>query len=101
MLKTRFPDLRWHMFEPAEDDDTEPARAVYGQPLKLRPRLMDAAVVLAFDADPLGPGPDQAANARALASRRGGAPASTRLYQRRMRHDAHRRLCRQEDSGAP
>ena len=80
MLKTRFPDLRWHMFEPAEDDDTEPARAVYGRPLKLRPRLMDAAVVLAFDADPLGPGPDQAANARALASRRGGAPASTRLY---------------------
>ena len=79
-LKTRFPDLRWHMFEPAEDDDTEPARAVYGRPLKLRPRLMDAAVVLAFDADPLGPGPDQAANARALASRRGGAPASIRLY---------------------
>ena len=80
VLKTRFPDLRWHMFEPAEDDDTEPARAVYGRPLKLRPRLMDAAVVLAFDADPLGPGPDQAANARALASRRGGAPASIRLY---------------------
>ena len=48
--------------------------------MTLRPRLMDAAVVVAFDADPLGPGPDQAANARALASRRGSAPRSTRLF---------------------
>ena len=88
-LKARFPDLRWHRFEPAEDDDTESARAVYGQPLTLRPRLMDAAVVVAFDADPLGPGPEQAANARALASRRGSGPAP---LQRRMRHDAHRRF---------
>ena len=79
-LKERFPDLRWHRFEPAEDDDVEPARAVYGQPLRLRPRFMDAAVVVAFDADPLGPGPDQAANARALAGWRGSGPDSTRLF---------------------
>ena len=72
-LKARYPDLRWHQFEPAENDDTEPARAVYGEPLTLRPRLMDAAVVVAFGADPLGAGPEQAANARALASRRGSA----------------------------
>ena len=76
-LKARYPDLRWHMFEPADDDDIEPAHAVYGQPLRLRPRLMDAAVVVAFDADPLGPGPEQAANARALASRRGSAAAAS------------------------
>ena len=76
-LKTRFPDLRWHRFEPTDDDDIEPGRAVYGQPLTLRPRLLDAAVVVAFDADPLGAGPEQAANARALASRRGSA---LRLY---------------------
>ena len=80
VLKTRFPGLRWHRFEPTEDDDTTLARAVYGEPLTLRPRLMDAAVVVAFDADPLGPGPDQAASARALASRRGSAPRSTRLF---------------------
>ena len=76
-MKSRFPDLRWHRFEPAEDEDPESARAVYGQPLTLRPRLMDAAVVVAFDADPLGPGPEQAANARALASRR---ESGLRLY---------------------
>ena len=76
-LKARYPDLRWHQFEPAGNDDTEPARAVYGEPLTLRARLMDAAVVVAFDADPLGAGPEQAANARALASRRGSA---LRLY---------------------
>ena len=76
-MKSRFPDLRWHRFEPAEDEDPESARAVYGQPVTLRPRLMDAAVVVAFDADPLGPGPEQAANARALASRR---ESGLRLY---------------------
>ena len=35
-LKARYPDLRWHQFEPSENDDTEPARAVYGEPLTLR-----------------------------------------------------------------
>ena len=72
-LKARYPDLRWHRFEPADHDDIESACTVYGQALRLRPRLMDAAVVVAFDADPLGPGSEQAANARALASRRGSA----------------------------
>jgi Fe-S-cluster-containing dehydrogenase component len=79
-LKGRFPALRWHRFEPAEFDDIGPARVVYGQPLKLRPRLTDAGTVVAFAADPLGPGPEQAANARALSAGRGGAARPTRLY---------------------
>ena len=79
-LKGRFPELRWHRFEPAEVDDIEPARAVYGQPLRLRPRLMDAGIVVAFNADPLGPGPEQAANARALSAGRGRAARPMRLY---------------------
>jgi hypothetical protein len=72
-LKARYPDLRRHRFEPADHDDIESARTVYGQALRLRPRLMDVAVVVAFDADPLGPGSKQAANARALTIRRGSA----------------------------
>jgi Fe-S-cluster-containing dehydrogenase component len=79
-LKSRFPELRWHRFEPAELDDLEPARAVYGEPLRLRPRLTDAGVVVAFDADPLGPGPEQAAHARAFSDGRARAPRPMRLY---------------------
>ena len=40
----------------------------------------DADTLIAFDADPLGPGPDQVANARALADRRRRDRASARLY---------------------
>jgi Fe-S-cluster-containing dehydrogenase component len=79
-MKGRFPDFRWHRFEPAELDDVGPALAVYGEPLRLRPRLTDARTVVAFDADPLGPGPEQAANARALSNRRGNAESPMRLY---------------------
>ena len=79
-MRDRFPDFRWHRFEPAEFDDVEPARAVYGQPLRLRPRLTEARTIVAFDADPLGPGPEQAANARALSDLRRSTAAPMRLY---------------------
>jgi Fe-S-cluster-containing dehydrogenase component len=79
-MKGRFPDLRWHKFEPAEVHDVETARAVYGERLRLRPRFADARTVVAFDADPLGPGPEQVANARAISDRRGEVADPMRLY---------------------
>ena len=79
-LKAALPDLRWHVYEPTEGEEGEAARAVYGEALRLRPRLRDADTLVAFGADPLGPGPDQVANARALADRRQRDRASARLY---------------------
>ena len=48
------------------------SRAAFGRPLTARPRLAAADVVLLLDADPLGPGPEQIANARAWSERRRG-----------------------------
>ena len=79
-LQKALPDLRWHVYEPTDGAEGEAARAVYGTALRLRPRLRDADTLIAFDADPLGPGPDQVANARALADRRRRDRASARLY---------------------
>ena len=79
-LHAALPDLRWHVYEPTEGDEAEAARAVYGEPLRLRSRLRDADTLVAFGADPLGPGPDQVANARALAEGRRRSRASSRLY---------------------
>jgi molybdopterin-containing oxidoreductase family iron-sulfur binding subunit len=79
-LQKALPEMRWHVYEPTEGADDEAARAVYGEALRLRLRLRDANTLIAFDADPLGPGPDQVANARALADRRRRDRASVRLY---------------------
>ena len=79
-LQKTLPDLRWHVYEPTDSAESESARAIYGTALRLRPRLGDADTLIALDADPLGPGPDQVANARALADRRRRDRASARLY---------------------
>jgi molybdopterin-containing oxidoreductase family iron-sulfur binding subunit len=79
-LQTALPDMRWHVYEPTEGAEGEVARAVYGEALRLRPRLRDVDTLIAFDADPLGPGPDQVANARALSDGRRRDRASARLY---------------------
>ena len=79
-LQKALPDLRWHVYEPTEGSEGEATRAVYGKALRLRPRLGDADTLIAFDADPLGPGPGQVANARALTDRRRRDRASVRLY---------------------
>jgi len=79
-LQKALPDLRWHVYEPTQGAEGEAARAVYGVALRLRPRLSDADTLIVFDADPLGPGPDQVANGRALADRRRRDRASARLY---------------------
>ena len=81
-LQAAYPAMSWRRFEPV-DDDSERAGAIlaFGKPLTVRPRLQDAQVVLALDADPLGPGPEQIANARAYAARRKPAePGFSRWY---------------------
>ena len=72
--------MRWHVFEPTEDSDDDAAEAVYGKPLRLRPRFSEADVVVAFEADPLGYGPDQVRFGRELVDRRKRDRASFRFY---------------------
>ena len=74
-LGASLPGLRHVRWEPLNDDlPMAAARAAFGRPLTARPRLGDAEVVLLLGADPLGPGPEQVANARAWATRRRSGP---------------------------
>jgi molybdopterin-containing oxidoreductase family iron-sulfur binding subunit len=67
----RFPEARWYRYEPISDDAVRAgATLAYGRALTPLPRLKDAAVVVALDADPLGPGPEQIRNARGFADAR-------------------------------
>ena len=79
-LLKAYPNMRWHVFEPTEDSDDDAAEAVYGKPLRLRPRFSEADVVVAFEADPLGYGPDQVRFGRELVDRRKRDRASFRFY---------------------
>ncbi|WP_374944141.1 4Fe-4S dicluster domain-containing protein [Sphingomonas sp.] len=79
-FKTALPGARHVRWEPFDDDAAlAAAHAAFGRPLTARPRLADADVVLLLDADPLGPGPDQVAHARAWSERRRSEPTH-RLY---------------------
>ena len=70
-LRTQLPGMRWRRFEAVHDDAArEGARLAFGHVLDARPRLAECAVVLCLDADPLGPGPDQAAQGRAFTEAR-------------------------------
>lgn len=65
LLLQTYPDAAWHLHEPVDDDaEREGARLAFGRPLQAVVRLDEARAVLALDADPLGPGPDQIRNAR-------------------------------------
>ncbi len=81
-LQSGYPAMSWRRFEPVDDDSARAgAMQAFGKPLTVRPRLQEAQVVLALDADPLGPGPEQIANARAYAARRKpGQPSFSRWY---------------------
>ncbi|MBX6741116.1 MAG: 4Fe-4S dicluster domain-containing protein [Acetobacteraceae bacterium] len=85
-VRRRFSAMRWHVHEPiGEDNANAGARLAFGKALTALPRLDRAAVVLALDADPLGPGPDQIRNGREFlqrrtARRKGGAESFMRLY---------------------
>ncbi|MCB1742713.1 MAG: 4Fe-4S binding protein, partial [Gammaproteobacteria bacterium] len=76
---TRYPRARWHAYTPLADADMRAGtRRAFGRELTALPRLAEATVLLVLDADPLGPGPAQIANARAFADRkdRGTLPFS-------------------------
>ena len=70
-LLQMFPKAGWHACKPIDDDHAEAGAALaFGRPLRSMPHLDKARVVVALDADPLGHGPDQPANARGFAARR-------------------------------
>jgi molybdopterin-containing oxidoreductase family iron-sulfur binding subunit len=84
-LRARFPALQWHAQDAVDEENAlAGAETAFGQRLRARPRLDRARVVLALDADPLGPGPEQIANAMGFSARRqarrGGEAAFLRLY---------------------
>ncbi len=80
-LQSAYPRMLWSRFEAVHDDHQ---RAAWGRPVVLRPRYDEADMVLWLGADPLGPGPQQIAAARAVTGRRrpNGADGSrlSRLY---------------------
>jgi molybdopterin-containing oxidoreductase family iron-sulfur binding subunit len=70
-LMVRWPQARWHVFAPVNDDlRVEASRRAFGRPLLVRPELDVAETVVSFDDDLLGPGPFQTSQARAWAARR-------------------------------
>ncbi|MBP0491407.1 4Fe-4S dicluster domain-containing protein [Pararoseomonas indoligenes] len=84
-VKARFPAMRWHAHEALGEENARAGAALaFGRPLSAMPRLDRAAVVVALDADPLGPGPDQPRHARGFAARRqarkAGGEGFSRLY---------------------
>lgn len=70
-LMDRWPKARWHVFEAAgEEGALEGARLAFGRPLSARLKLDQAQAIVCLDADILGPGPHQAARARAWSGAR-------------------------------
>lgn len=70
-LRERWPAARWHRFEPVDDSALHAATArAFGRPLDVTPLLHRAHMVVAFDADPLGPGPRQVRDSLAWSARR-------------------------------
>lgn len=70
-LQAAMPGVRHIRWEPFDDDAVlAGTHAAFDRALTPRPRLAEADVVLSLDADPLGPGPEQVALARAWATRR-------------------------------
>jgi molybdopterin-containing oxidoreductase family iron-sulfur binding subunit len=70
-LLKQYPEARWYSYEPLSDDAAlDGSVMAYGRRLTALPRIADASVLLTLDADLLGPGPQQIANANAFAQRR-------------------------------
>ena len=62
---SRYPRAIWHVHEPIDEEAAhEGAKLAFGRPLQMLPRFAQAEVVLALDADPIGPSPSQIRNAR-------------------------------------
>ena len=74
-LRAALPGMRVVRWEPFDDDAMRAGTtAAFGRALTPRPRLGETDRVICLGADPLGPGPDQIAFARAWANRRRRAP---------------------------
>jgi molybdopterin-containing oxidoreductase family iron-sulfur binding subunit len=70
-LLERYPQAGWYHPRPAgEAEALAASQAAFGEPLVPRLHLERAGVMLCLDADPLGPGPEQVAHARAFARAR-------------------------------
>jgi molybdopterin-containing oxidoreductase family iron-sulfur binding subunit len=70
-LMQRLPKAQWLRYEAVSDDNARAgSELAFGRSLTAIPRLGDAAVVVALDADFLGPGPQQIANGRGFSERR-------------------------------
>jgi molybdopterin-containing oxidoreductase family iron-sulfur binding subunit len=65
------PGMRWHAFEPVgHGRRSEATQRAFGRPLDVHLRLDQAACIVSFDGDFLGPGPAQVVNARSWSRRR-------------------------------
>jgi molybdopterin-containing oxidoreductase family iron-sulfur binding subunit len=73
-LRQAFPALRWLAHEPFARS-TAAADLAFGLPLETRLHLDRARVVVALDADPLGPGPFQTLHLRQWATARPNRPS--------------------------
>ncbi|MGH6725184.1 MAG: 4Fe-4S dicluster domain-containing protein [Pseudolabrys sp.] len=81
-LLKQFPQARWYRYEPITDDsEMAGAQLAYGRPLTALPRVAEASVVLSLDADWLGAGPSQIANARGFAEARRQTSAPDRFQR--------------------
>ena len=84
LLKAQYPEMRWHVHDSLGSQAAQDGAVMaFGQPVTLLPRWSDLDVLVSFDADPLGPGPAQVANARGFADRRrvrGGTTNIMRFY---------------------
>jgi molybdopterin-containing oxidoreductase family iron-sulfur binding subunit len=70
-MQARFPEMHWYVHEPAGASlAAEAARLAFGRELSVRARLDHADVVVALEADLLGPGPDQVRHAADWSARR-------------------------------
>lgn len=82
-LQTRYPNMRWHAWDPLHDDGAAAAaQLAFGRPVDTVYRLEHARVVLALDADLFGTMPGSLAQARAFTAPRGLGrdAAANRLY---------------------
>ncbi|MBV9250334.1 MAG: TAT-variant-translocated molybdopterin oxidoreductase [Acetobacteraceae bacterium] len=82
-LQQRYPELRWHQWEPVSRDAVRAGAALaYGRPLEIVPKLEAADVILAIDSDLVSSAPGHVRFARDFASRRNPArdPNLSRVY---------------------
>jgi Fe-S-cluster-containing dehydrogenase component len=80
-LLGRLPEARWIQWSVVGDDNRRAGTELaFGRPLETRLDLARAQVIVSLDADPLGPGPEQVANAAGFAQGRRDPQRFSRLW---------------------